>query len=302
MGAYFSGYKLYGEDLSEAEREQWYQDEEEGYAELTRAYGRAYQYEYHAQNIEHGFRHLAQQEFCRVLGIGSAWGYEFDPILSRCGEIIILDPSQSLSNPRFRYVRPSPSGIMPFKTGSFDLVTCLNVLHHVPNVSTYVQEIGRVLAFGGVALISEPIISMGDWRCWRPGATKHERGIPLPLFRSMFNDNGLSIEREHLLHFPLIACLRHVLRAPPYNTKWVVKLDSFLCALPIWFRIYHARWWWQKLRARCVFFVVRKSGPIRPVEVAPNLRGRSGNGRNLNRESFAPDSGLPSDSAGVFPR
>jgi len=260
MGAYFSGCKLYGEDLSQAEREQWCRDEEEAYAELTGTYGRAYRYEYHAQNIEHGFRHLAEKEFGRVLGVGSAWGYEFDPILGRCGEITILDPSQGLTNPRFRYVRPSPSGVMPFEAGSFDLVTCLNVLHHVPNVSTYVQEIGRVLSCEGVALVCEPIISMGDWRRRRPGATKHERGIPLPLLRSMLKDSGLVIERERLLHFPVVAALRHVLGTAPYNTRWVVRLDSFLCSLPIWFRTYHARWWWQKLRARCVFFVVRKPG------------------------------------------
>jgi SAM-dependent methyltransferase len=260
LDEYLSGSKLYGEDLGEAEREQWYRDEEEAYAELTGTYGRAYRYEYHAQNIEHGFRHLAEKEFGRVLGVGSAWGYEFDPILGRCGEITILDPSQGLTNPRFRYVRPSPSGVMPFETGSFDLVTCLNVLHHVPNVSTYVQEIARVLACGGAALITEPIISMGDWRRRRPGATRHERGIPLPLLRSMLRDSGLSIAREHLLHFPVVAALRHVLRTPPYNARWVVKLDSFLCSLPIWFRTYHAQRWWQKLRARCVFFVVRKPG------------------------------------------
>ncbi len=260
MGEYFSGSRLYGEDLGKAELEQWYRDEEEGYAELIRSYGPSYHYEYHAQNIEHGFRHLAEREFCRVLGVGSAWGCEFDPILSRCGEITILDPSHGLTNPRFRYVRPDPSGIMPFESGIFDLVTCLNVLHHVPNVSAYVREIGRVLAWGGTALICEPIISMGDWRRCRAGATKHERGIPLPLLRSMLNGSGLQIGREHLLHFPVVSALRHVLRTPPYNTRWVVKLDSFLCALPIWFRTYHARWWWQKLRARCVFFVVRKPG------------------------------------------
>ncbi|MGA2353107.1 MAG: class I SAM-dependent methyltransferase [Terriglobales bacterium] len=258
MEQYFSGDKLYGEDLSAAEREQWYNDEQEGYAELVENYGHAYKYLYHALNFEHGFRHLSQPTFQRVLGIGSAFGYEFDPILERCGEIVILDPSEGLTNPKFRYVRPHISGIMPFETSSFDLVTCLCTLHHVPKVSTYLKEIARVLVPGGFALVSDPIISMGDWRAPRPGLTKHERGIPLALFRSMLKESGLLIYREHLLHFPLTARLRSVLTAAPYNTKWVVKLDSAICSLPIWFRLYHARHWWQKFRATAAFFIVRK--------------------------------------------
>lgn len=264
MAAYFSGDKLYGEDLDEAQREQWFKDEQEGYAELVATYGQTYEYKYHAQNIEYGFRYLSQPEFRRVLGIGSACGYEFEPVLERCGEVTILDPSEGLTNPRFHYVRPVTSGIMPFADNSFDLVTCLNVLHHVPNVSTYLNEIGRVLDSGGTALISEPIISMGDWRNPRPGATRNERGIPLRLFRSMLKESGLATDREHLLHFPLTSRLRYIFKTAPYNTKWVVKLDRLICSFPFWSSTYHARWWWQKLRATCVFFIVRK--PVRELD------------------------------------
>jgi len=258
MAPHFSGEKLYGEDLGEAERRQWYRDEQEGYAELVRTYGPAYRYGYHALNLEFGFRHLRARRFERVLGVGSAYGHEFEPILDRCGAITILDPSEGLTNPRFRYVRPDVSGIMPFAGASFDLVTCLNVLHHVPNVSTYLGEIARVLRPGASALISDPIVSMGDWRWHRPGATRRERGIPLQLFRSMLCESGLMVAREYLFGFPLTLRLGLALRRDPYNAKWLVRLDGLVAGLPIWFCTYHATRWWQKLRATHVYFVVCK--------------------------------------------
>jgi SAM-dependent methyltransferase len=260
MTQYFSGEQLYGEDLTAAEREQWYQDEREGYAELVQTYSHAYTYNYHARNVEHGFRHLQQPAFARVLGIGSAAGYEFEPIVERCGEITILEPSEGLTNPRFEYVRPDISGLMPFPDHRFDLVTCLSALHHIPNVSTYLREIARVLVPGGVALISEPITSMGDWRNPRPGLTQHERGIPLPWFRARIEETGMAIDHEHLTDFPLMARWHSMMATAPHNIRWVVKLDCLICRLPIWFRRYHARRWWQKFRATGVFFIVHKPG------------------------------------------
>lgn len=271
MAPHFSGEKLYGEDLSEAERRQWYRDEQEGYAELVSTYGSAYQYGYHALNVEHGFRHVRARRFERVLGIGSAYGHEFEPILDRCGEITILDPSEGLTNPRFRYVRPDVSGVMPFASASFDLVTCLNVLHHVPNVSTYLREIARVLRPGASALISDPIVSMGDWRWHRPGATRRERGIPLQLFRSMLCQSELAVERERLLGFPLTLRLGLALRRDPYNAKWIVRLDGLVAGFPIWFRTYHATRSWQKLRPTHVYFVLCKP------DAHSSARSRQGN-------------------------
>ena len=41
--------------------------------------------------------------------------------------------------------------------------------------------------------------------------------------------------------------------------RWVVKLDEFLCSLPVWFRGYHPRHVWQKLRPMAVAYVLTKS-------------------------------------------
>ena len=43
---------------------------------------------------------------------------------------------------------------LPFRTGSFDFVTCAGVLHHTPDTLQGIQEIYRILQPGGRAMIS----------------------------------------------------------------------------------------------------------------------------------------------------
>jgi ubiquinone/menaquinone biosynthesis C-methylase UbiE len=53
-------------------------------------------------------------------------------------------------------VKPSTDGALPFPDASFDLVTCLGVLHHIPKVSFALCELYRCLTPGGFALVREP--------------------------------------------------------------------------------------------------------------------------------------------------
>jgi len=258
MHAYLSGQKLYGDDFTPAEIDAWFADEREGYLELAASNG-PYHYAYHQLNIQHGLRHLPERDFPQVLGLGSAAGDEFDPIRSRCGTITILEPSDGFRNPAFEYVKPHPSGRMPFATSQFDLITCFSVLHHIPNVTTVVTEINRVLRSGGYIVMHEPIVSMGDWSVPRKGLTKHERGIPIRIFREILAAAGLEVRRERLCAFSLTSRWQYLLHEPPYNQRWVVKLDEFLCSLPVWFRGYHPRHVWQKLRPMAVAYVLTKS-------------------------------------------
>jgi ubiquinone/menaquinone biosynthesis C-methylase UbiE len=46
---------------------------------------------------------------------------------------------------------------LPFKPEEFDIVSCRTVLHHVPNVSKAVSEMGRVLRKGGKLFISDMV-------------------------------------------------------------------------------------------------------------------------------------------------
>jgi 2-polyprenyl-3-methyl-5-hydroxy-6-metoxy-1,4-benzoquinol methylase len=193
-----------------------------------------------------------------VLGFGAADGREVEAILARAKQVTILEPSDGFSNERFTYVKPQPSGIMPFADNSFDLITCLGVLHHIPNVSTILSEFARVLRPGGLCLAREPIISMGDWRVARKGLTRHERGIPMGWFKAACGRNKLEIVSEAKCMFSIISLAQKHVRWSLYDSPFVVVMDALLCGLPIWPKAYHPRSSLHKFRPQSCFFVLRK--------------------------------------------
>lgn len=264
MEVYFSGRKLYGNDFSQDQIDAWFADEADGYFNLTQSDGkRDYAYGYHALNQQHGFSKLPQKRFAHVLGIGSAYGEELKPILAYCDRISILEPSDGfkttvLDGVPINYVKPVASGDIPFDPNSLDLITCLGVLHHIPNVSKVVSEFYRVLKPGGYALVREPIISMGDWRKPRTGLTKHERGIPLPVLRNFVEQSGFRVASERKCVFSLTSRLRRVISGPVFNNAVIASLDAALSALPVWSKVYHARNALQKLRPTSVYYVLQK--------------------------------------------
>jgi SAM-dependent methyltransferase len=149
---------------------------------------------------------------------------------------------------------------MPFAEGVFDLVTCLGVLHHIPNVTTVVQEIGRVMAPGGWAVIREPVVSMGDWRSRdHPGLTKRERGIPRRLLEAAVRDAGFLIESSVLCESTLTPRVSRVLRRNLYGTRAGAVVDRALSIATAWNYRYHAENLWQKLRPSSVCIVARRT-------------------------------------------
>lgn len=263
-----AGQCLYGDDFSPAEVSAWFADEKEGYFTLYAGLNRrraesAPRYGYSALAEQHGYRWLPRKNFAHVLGIGCADGAELVPLLPRCRRITILEPSDGyaaadIAGTPVRYVKPDPSGIMPFEDGAFDLVVCFGVLHHIPNVSTVIGEIFRVLCPGGTALLREPTQSMGDWRHVRQGLTKRERGIPCDIMKEIVRRVGFQVEHQAECMFSLLTRLSRMLNLAVWTSKWSVRLDRVLCSLPIWSRRYHARTVWHKIRPTAFALVLRK--------------------------------------------
>lgn len=260
---------LLGDNYSAAEIAEWFDDEREGYFNLYHSESPVAEadrttYEYAQLAEQHGFRWLPNTPFPDALGIGSAHGAELQPMLERSERVTVLEPSDGFATTTINgkpvtYVKPAASGIMPFADASFDIEMCFAVLHHIPNVSTVLGEMFRVLKPGGYALVREPTHSMGDWRQPRTGLTKRERGIPLPVFRQILQQVGFQVVKETRCMFSLTS------RLSLFNggkTVWtsptVVKLDRLLCALPIWPRGYGAEKFWHKIRPTCVAYVLRK--------------------------------------------
>jgi SAM-dependent methyltransferase len=262
--SFMRGDRLYGDDMSEAEILAWYADEGEGYANLGASDKKGYRYVYHALNWWHGYRKINIEKGARVLGFGSAYGEELLPVLDVTLELTIIDPSdafvrESVHGVPCRYIKPLPSGILPFEAGAFDLVTAFGVLHHVPNVSTVVQQLARVVRPGGIFLLREPVVSMGDWRQPRSGLTRHERGIPLPLLLRIMEDAGFTIESKQLCVFPPLKRIFGRLGIDTYNNKILTVLDAWLSKLSSPRLRYHAENAWQKVRPTSAFLVLRRN-------------------------------------------
>jgi SAM-dependent methyltransferase len=153
---------------------------------------------------------------------------------------------------------PQADGNLPFPDGHFHLVTCLGVLHHIPNVSHVLRELYRCLSPGGHAMVREPIVSMGDWRKPRGHLTPCVRGIPLPLFREMIRAAGFQIVRERQRIFSLISRLQSASGRNLLNSQLWVTIDEGVCRLPIWPSHYHPVSRWQKLRPGSVYYLPRQ--------------------------------------------
>ncbi len=271
IAVYLSGERLYGDDLPLEQIASWYEDEREGYAQLVEQYGWAEaqgRYSYHPLNVFYGYRHLPKEAFfARAMGLGSATGEEFLPVLSRIGTIDIVEPSERLKRADLRgvplhYHRPAIDGTLPFADNSFDLQTCFSTLHHIPNVSRVLRELHRCLAPGGFLLIREPVHSMGDWRYPRPMLTKHERGIPLGFFRQRIAELGFKVVRETLC-LAMNAFLQRTvgkwLNVQLTEYKAYIYVDAFLSRLTAFNLHYHPKNLWQRIAPQSVFYVLQKT-------------------------------------------
>lgn len=258
------GDSLFGDDFGPADIARWYEQEQEAYAGLGAGERESYRYSYHAMNQLLGFRHLPDGPFQHALGLGSAYGLEFEPLTPRIRKLTIVEASQTLRSERLGelpvdYVDPDPSGRLPFEDETFDLMTVLGVLHHIPNVSFVIGELARCLAPGGHIVLREPIVSMGDWRRPRPHLTALERGIPLPLLRRMVTEAGLQVVREAPCLFPPVGrAWKLVFGRPVQSSALGVRLDAALARAFRFNYRYHAESRWQKLRPSSVCLVLTR--------------------------------------------
>lgn len=264
MNPFLSGDELYGDNFGPTQISKWFADEAEAYANLGAADSSNYKYVYHALNKLFGYQFLDSGNK-NALGIGSAYGHEFEPIVDRLTSLAIVEPSTVLNAQAefggvpVNYVVPDESGVLPFADATFDLTTSFGVLHHIPNVSFVISEVSRCTAKGGQFLLREPIVSMGDWQLPRAGLTKHERGIPRELLVRFLEEAGFSIERITLFGFqPLV---RSVVRlgGKPYASVLVTRMDRFLSRLFAWNIRYHREKLIHRIAPTSVFIVATKA-------------------------------------------
>jgi SAM-dependent methyltransferase len=263
LDRYLSGEFLYGDDFSPGQINQWFDDEKDAYVDLTGAGVEAYGYMQWA--VRYGYSRLpADKQFRHVVGFGSGIGGELVPVGDRADKISIVESSASYDHlapglpAMTSFVPADPSGDLAFDDAEADLITCFGVLHHIPNVSHVLRELGRVCEADGYLLLREPITSMGDWTGARPGLTPHERGIPLPILRQRIRDAGFFITSEVLVGFPATWLPWQRGWFEPFNTAWSTVADRCLASFLRWNLRYHATSTLRKLRPTSAAIVARR--------------------------------------------
>lgn len=264
INEYFSGKKLYGDDFNKEQILKWYSEEEEGYANLGSYDKEKYTYKYVEMNKLYGFKYINKEHnFKNVLGLGSAYGHEFLEIIDQIENLTIIEPSEQLRSDKLgkirpNYVKPNALGDLDFNDNTFDLIICLGVLHHIPNVSFVLQELHRVLAPGGVLMLREPIVSMGDWRTIRGGLTKNERGIPIGLFDQFIKTKNLKIISRKYCDSPFAYKTFQKLFFVKYDTLFIQLIDKVFSKLFSWNYKYHQTSIFAKLSPKSVYLVLKK--------------------------------------------
>jgi SAM-dependent methyltransferase len=266
MNTYLDGKAIYGDDFTYDQIQRWYEEEKEAYANLGSKNISNYHYGYHELNKLHGFNYLKSRHFENAMGLGAAWGHEFYPVIDRITNLHIIEPSDKLKSETIGHIKPvykmpAISGKINYPDNYFDLVTCFGTLHHIPNVSDVIAELHRVTKPGGMILLREPVISMGDWTGPRKGLTRNERGIPLNIFREMINQHQLQVIHEGLC-FTMTAFFQRkwikFSKRPIYTFKSYIIFDKGLSKLFAWNLQYHARHMLKRIAPQSVAYVLKK--------------------------------------------
>jgi 2-polyprenyl-6-hydroxyphenyl methylase/3-demethylubiquinone-9 3-methyltransferase len=103
---------------------------------------------------------LQQQD---VLEVGSGGGLICEELARRGAQVVGLEPSESAVQTARKHLLQSGLGqhsyfvqgyaeYLPFATGSFSVIVCLDVLEHVRDLNATLDEFNRVLAPGGILI------------------------------------------------------------------------------------------------------------------------------------------------------
>ncbi|MFZ5835415.1 MAG: class I SAM-dependent methyltransferase [Pseudomonadota bacterium] len=95
---------------------------------------------------------------------------------------------------------------LPFPDGCFDVVLCSEVLEHIPDYQSALDEVRRVLKPGGTLAVSVPR-TWPEWICWQlsPGGYANSPGGHIRIFRSGvlrrdIERRGMRFTRRHWAH------------------------------------------------------------------------------------------------------
>jgi SAM-dependent methyltransferase len=201
------GTHLVGDDFNIEQLQRWFAEEQEAFYEGDAGNSEEdpwYAYMRYVNDVL-GFSAIAKRvdPIRNMLVLGPGSGKEVEQFAARHPEcqLHFLEASnnfQQILRKRFvnsSIILPQYSGDIALPDSSQDVVCAFSVLHHIPNASKVIAEIGRITQAGGLLMIREPCSSMGDWRGPR-SATPNERGISRALITKFAEQAGFALERQ----------------------------------------------------------------------------------------------------------
>jgi 2-polyprenyl-3-methyl-5-hydroxy-6-metoxy-1,4-benzoquinol methylase len=181
-------------------------------------------------------------EGLRLLDVGCGTGHHLAQLRQQGFDVAGVDGSSEMitlaqaSNPGV-VIRQGDVEALPFPSGGFDVVVCVEVLRYLPGLSDCLREMVRVLRPGGLCLATAtPVLNLnGYWlinrlasRISMPGLTKLRQSfVTSSRLRSEFETAGFEPPRVHGVYFGPV---NWVERLAPFATsaflrRWE-RLDS----------------------------------------------------------------------------
>jgi SAM-dependent methyltransferase len=118
------------------------------------------------RRLEVVFEQIPQRKFKRALDLGTGVGYVLPALANLAEEVVGADLSPviryaatMLDKRGLRNVRLIMADLskLPFVSETFDLVVCLSVIEHIPDLQAAFAEMRRALRKGGTLLIGYPM-------------------------------------------------------------------------------------------------------------------------------------------------
>lgn len=155
-------------------------------------------------------------EGLRLLDVGCGTGHHLAQLRQQGFDVAGVDGSQEMialaqaNNPGV-VIRQGDVEALPFPSGGFDVVVCVEVLRYLPGLSDCLREMARVLKRGGVCLATAtPVLNLnGYWlinrlasRFCMPGLTKLRQAFfTSSRLRREFKAAGFESPRVHGVYF-----------------------------------------------------------------------------------------------------
>ena len=184
---------------------------------------------------------LEDSQIQRVLDLPCGRGAFAKRLLDKGLEVYTADCVNLIEIPDARFQNCDMNMPLPYESGTFDAVACIDGIAHIERQFDFIRECSRILRHGGVLVISTPNISSlrSRWR-WFITGFHNKRKTPL-------NEEALS--PEQLINIISFHDLRYLLHTNGFRIQSIrmnrIKTISWLYAplIPLCFlltrRVFH---------------------------------------------------------------